>query len=266
MPGPPFELGGRWAVVTGGSAGIGAACARRLAARGMHLVLGARRQQRLQALADELASRHGVRVEAVPLDVADPASVDAFAARAHAAAGGSGVHLLLNNAGFARGVARIPTATDADERDWEAMFAVNVLGLLRVTRRFVPGMVARDAGHVVNLGSLAARETYEGGSVYCATKASVRVISKALRLELMGSRVRVTCIHPGLVETEFSVVRLGSQDKADKVYAGMTPLTADDVAQAVEWVAGLPAETCIEELDLQPVDQASAQKVHRRPA
>jgi NADP-dependent 3-hydroxy acid dehydrogenase YdfG len=266
MPGPPFDLRGRWAVVTGASAGIGAACARRLAARGMHLVLGARRLARLSALADELAARHGVRAEAVALDLADPAAVDAFAQRAHAAAADAGVHLLLNNAGFARGVARIPAATDADERDWEAMFAVNVLGLLRVTRRFVPGMLARDAGHVINMGSLAGRETYEGGSVYCATKASVRVISRALRLELLGSRVRVTCINPGLVETEFSLVRLGSTSQAERVYAGMTPLAADDVAQAVEWVAGLPAETGIEELDLQPVDQASAQKVHRRPA
>lgn len=266
MPGSPLDLRGRWAVVTGASAGIGEACARRLAARGMHLVLGARRLARLSALADELASAHGVRAQAVPLDVTDPAAVDAFAQRAHAAAGDAGVHLLLNNAGFARGVARIPAATDVDERDWEAMFAVNVLGLLRVTRRFVPGMLARDAGHVINMGSLAGRETYEGGSVYCATKASVRVISRALRLELLGSRVRVTCINPGLVETEFSVVRLGSRSQADRVYAGMTPLTADDVAQAVEWVAGLPAETSIEELDLQPVDQASAQKVHRRPA
>ncbi len=266
MPGPPFELRGRWAAISGASAGIGAASARRLAARGMHLVLGARRLERLRALADELAARHGVRALALPLDVTDAAAADAFAAQAQAAAGDAGVHLLLNSAGFARGVARIPTATSADEHDWEEMFAANVLGLLRVTRRFVPGMLARDAGHVINMGSLAGRETYEGGSVYCATKVAVRVISKALRLELLGSRVRVTCINPGLVETEFSVVRLGSQARSDAVYAGMTPLNADDIADAIEWVAGLPAETCIEELDLQPVDQASAQKVHRRPA
>jgi len=266
MPGAPCELRGRWAAITGASAGIGAATARRLAARGMHLVLGARRTERLAALASDLGARHGVRAVPLALDVADGASVDAFAAQAHAEAGPAGVHLLLNNAGFARGVARIPTATAADERDWEEMFAVNVLGLLRVTRRFVPAMLARDAGHVINLGSLAGRETYEGGSVYCATKASVRVISKALRLELLGSRVRVTCINPGLVETEFSLVRLGSQARADAVYAGMTPLDAEDIAGAIEWVASLPEGTSIEELDLQPVDQASAQKVHRRPS
>jgi 3-hydroxy acid dehydrogenase / malonic semialdehyde reductase len=260
-----FDLAGRLAVITGGSAGIGAAAARRFAARGMHVVLGARRTGPQQALADELATRHGTRALSLPLDVADAASVARFAAEAEAFAGAPGVHLLLNNAGFARGVARIPSASDADERDWEAMFAVNVLGLLRVTRRFVPGMVQRDAGHVINLGSLAGLETYEGGSVYCATKASVRVISKALRLELLGSKVRVCCINPGLVETEFSVVRLGTQEKADAVYAGMTPLTADEIAASIEWVATLPEFMNIEELDMQPVDQASAQKVHRRP-
>jgi 3-hydroxy acid dehydrogenase / malonic semialdehyde reductase len=265
MAAEPFDLSGRVAVITGASAGIGAACARRLAARGMALVLGARRRPRLQELADELAARHGTRAAALDLDVAQAESVARFTRAAEDFAGADGVHLLLNNAGFARGVARVPGATEADERDWEEMFAVNVLGLLRVTRRFVPAMLARDAGHVINMGSLAGLETYEGGSVYCATKASVRVISKALRLELLGSRVRVTCINPGLVETEFSVVRLGSREKADAVYAGMTPLTADEIAASVEWVAGLPAFMNVEELNLQPVDQASAQKVHRRP-
>jgi len=262
MGAEPFDLAGRVAVITGASAGIGAACARRLAARGMMLVLGARRVGLLQELVAELAARQGTRAAALELDVAQAESVARFARAAEDFAGG--VHLLLNNAGFARGVARIPTASEADERDWEEMFAVNVLGLLRVTRRFVPGMVARDAGHVINMGSLAGLETYEGGSVYCSTKASVRIISKALRLELLGTKVRVTCINPGLVETEFSVVRLGDRRAADAVYAGMTPLTADEIAASVEWVAGLPAFMNVEELNLQPVDQASAQKVHRR--
>jgi NADP-dependent 3-hydroxy acid dehydrogenase YdfG len=145
------------------------------------------------------------------------------------------------------------------------MFSVNVLVLLRMTRLFVPGMVARDAGHVINLGSLAGIETYEGGSVYRASKASVRIITKALRYELLGSKLRVTCINPGLAETEFSIVRLGDKAKADAVYAGMTPMTADDIAASIEWVATLPAHVNIEELDSQPVDQASAQRVHRRP-
>ena len=259
----PTPLAGHIAVVTGASAGIGAACARRLAAEGMHVALGARRLERLQTLADELRRAHGVRTLAVALDVTDPESVAAFGEAVDAFAGEDGVHLLLNNAGMARGVVRIPDATRADEDDWERMLAVNVMGLLRTTRRFIGGMRARDRGHVVNLGSLAGIETYEGGAVYCATKASVRVLSRALRLELLGSRVRVTCINPGMVETEFSVVRLGDQQRADAVYAGMTPATAEDVAEAVAWVALQPLHLNVEELWLQPTDQASAQKVHR---
>ncbi len=261
----PFELAGRVAVVTGASAGIGEHSARRLAARGMHLVLGARRLDRLTALAEELSSAHDVRCQPVALDVTSSGSVQAFGDAADGFAGDAGVHLLVNNAGLARGVARIPTATLEDEAGWAEMLEVNVMGLLRVTRRFVGGMVERGGGHVIHMGSLAGIETYEGGSVYCATKASVRVISKALRLELLGSGVRVCCINPGLVETEFARVRLGTQEASDKVYEGMTPLTGDEVARAVEWVAGLPSFMNIEELDLQPVDQASAQKVHRVP-
>jgi len=263
---PELELRGRVAVVTGASAGIGAACARRLAGRGMDLVLGARRHERLQDLALELAARHGVAVRGIALDVTAAASCADFADAAAEFAGKRGVALLVNNAGLARGVARIPTATDADERDWELMLATNVLGLLRITRRFVPDMVARNAGHVVHMGSIAGIETYEGGSVYCASKAAVRVITRALRLELLGTAVRVTCIDPGLVETEFSEVRLRDRERAEAVYRGMTPLSADEVARAVEWVATLPALLNIEDIVLQPVDQAAAQKVHRRQA
>ena len=257
-------LRGRWAAVTGASAGIGAASARALAQAGMSLVIGARRLERLEALARELTAAHDVAALAVPRDVTDPASVEAFAAAAEQAAGAAGVHLLVNNAGLARGVARIPAAAAADEAGWEQMLAVNVMGLLRVTRRFVQPMAARGSGHVIHLGSLAGIETYEGGSVYCASKASVRIITRALRYELLGSQVRVSCINPGMAETEFSVVRLGDKARADAVYAGMTPLTADDVAASIEWVAALPAHVNIEELDSQPVDQASAQRVHRR--
>ena len=260
----PFDLSGRVAVITGASSGIGAASARRLAARGMALVLGARRSERLAALADALRAEHDVEVEPLPLDVCEPASVEAFVAAAQRAAGTRGVHLLLNNAGLARGVVRLPEATAADEEDWRVVLDTNVLGLLRTMRGFLPDMVARDAGHVVNLGSLAGLETYEGGAVYCASKAAVRVLSKALRLELLGTGVRVTCLNPGMVETEFSNVRLRDDGKADAVYAGMTPLTADDVARAIEWVATLPAYMSIEEMTIQPQDQASAQRVARR--
>lgn len=258
------QLRGQVAVVTGATAGIGAATAERLAARGLDLVLGARRAERLQERAAALRADHGVEVLAAPLDVREGDSVGAFGDAAEVFAGERGVALLVNNAGLARGVARIPEAGPGDEDDWAEMLETNVMGLLRVTRRFVAGMVARDRGHVVNLGSVAGIETYEGGSVYCASKASVRVISRALRLELLGTAVRVTCVNPGLVETEFSMVRLGDAEKAAAVYAGMTPCTADDVARCIEWCATLPAHMNVEEVQVQPTDQASAQKVHRR--
>ncbi|MHC4844734.1 MAG: SDR family NAD(P)-dependent oxidoreductase [Planctomycetota bacterium] len=260
------DLGGRVAVITGASAGIGEATARRLAALGMKLALGARRRDRLDALAGELRDAHGVEVLPAVLDVRDATSVDAFAAAVETFAAPGGVHLLVNNAGLARGVTRLPDATAGDEQDWAEMIEVNVMGLLRTTRRFLPGLVTRGGGHVVNLGSLAGIETYEGGAVYCATKSAVRVINRALRYELLGSGVRVTCINPGLVETEFSVVRLRDEDRASAVYAGMTPLRADEIARAIEWVATLPEFMNIEELNLQPTDQASAQRVHRRTA
>jgi len=260
-------LRGRVAVITGASSGIGAATALALAAQGVSVVLGARRTQRLEALARQLAMVHDVRAIGLPLDVRSASSVEAFAVAAEEFAGTDGIAVLVNNAGLARGVARIPSASAADEAGWEEMFAVNVMGLLRVTRRFIGGMVARDRGHVINLGSLAGIETYEGGSVYCASKASVRIISKALRLELLATGVRVTCINPGLVTgNEFSLVRLGSEEKAAAVYAGMTALTSADVAATIAWVVSQPAHVNIEELNLQPVDQASAQKVHRRLA
>jgi 3-hydroxy acid dehydrogenase / malonic semialdehyde reductase len=264
-PAADVDLHGRVAVITGASAGIGAATARELAMRGMPLVLGARRRERVESLARALSAAHGERALGRVLDVRDAGSVAEFALAAEEFAGEAGVHVLVNNAGLARGVARIPTATAADEAGWEEMLAVNVLGVLRVTRAFIGGLVARDRGHVVNLGSLAALETYEGGSVYCASKAAVRVITRALRLELLGTGVRVTCINPGLVaENEFSLVRLGSEEKARAVYAGMTPLTSTDVARTIGWLLAQPAHVNVEELNLQPVDQASAQKVHRR--
>lgn len=258
------DLRDRCAVVTGASAGFGEAVARRLAAAGSPLVLGARRHERVEALARELAEGHGVATLALPLDVRDVDSVEAFTRSAEDFAGEAGVHLLVNNAGLALGTARIPSATHDDERDWEQMLETNVVGLLRVTRRLVPGMVARGRGHVIGIGSLAGIETYEGGSVYCASKASVRIVSRALRLELLGTGVRVCCINPGMAETEFSIVRLRDRQAADAVYRGMTPLGPDDVARAVEWVARLPQHVNIEELWMQPTDQVSAQKVHRR--
>ena len=259
-----FDLAGRVAVVSGASAGIGAACARRLAARGMHLALGARRTDRLESLADELRAAHDVRVLCHALDVREKPSVAAFSRAAEDFAGSEGVHLLVNNAGMAQGVAHLPSATSDDEDAWEAMVETNLLGKLRIMRSFLGGMVKRDRGHVVLLGSMAALEAYDGGAVYCATKAAVRMAARALRMELIGTGVRVCCIHPGMVETEFSKVRLGSQEKADAVYAGMTPLTGDDIARVVDWVSGLPLHMNIDEVVLMPTDQVSVRRTHRR--
>lgn len=257
---------GSVALITGASSGIGAAIARRLAARGQALVLGARRLDRVDALAAALTAEHGVRCRALALDVRGVGSVDAFVAAALDFSGAQGPHLLVNNAGLALGVARLPTATLADEADWQTMLETNVLGLLRVTRRLLPALVARGAGHVINIGSVAALEPYEGGSVYCASKAAVRSITRAMRYELLGSGVRACCVHPGMVDTEFSQVRLRDTQRAEAVYRGMTPLTADDVARAVVWVADQPPSSNVEELWLHPSDQASAQRVHRREA
>jgi len=263
------DLSGRLAVVTGASSGIGRATALRLAARGMRLALGARRLERLQTLAAEIEALPGGRPPALAfrLDVRHPGGVAAFAGAVRDFAGPDGVSVLVNNAGLARGVATLAAATARDEADWEEVIDTNLTGMLRVTRAFLPAMAERGSGHVVNIGSLAGIETYEGGAVYCASKAGVRVLSRAMRLELLGRGVRVTCINPGLVSgNEFSRVRLGSDERAAQVYRDMTPLDSNDVAAAIEWIVSLPAHVNIEELNLQPLDQASAQKIARRPS
>ncbi len=261
------DVRGQVAVITGASAGIGAASARALAAVGMDLVLGARRAEPTAALAAELATAHGVRAAALPLDVTDAASSRAFHAGAVEFAGDAGFGLFLNNAGLGRGVARIPGATDEDESDWLEMIDTNVVGFLRVLRLFVGDFVQQDRGLIVSMGSVAALWPYEGGSVYCATKSSVRTITRSLRKELKGTRVRVSVIHPGLVETEFSQVRFrGDTEKAAAAYQDMTPLTGEDVASVVVWLAGLPAHMNIEEVSMMAVDQVSTTEVYRRPS
>ncbi len=250
------RLSGKWAVVTGASAGIGAATARALAAEGMNLVLGARRKERLDALAAELS---GVRVVPLQLDVADAAQCEAFARAAEEA---GPVEVLVNNAGLARGADKL---VDAAEADWREMLDTNVLALFRLTRRFVGPMIARGSGTLVQLGSIAGHEPYAGGTMYCATKAAVEVMAKALRHELLGTGVRVSTIEPGLVETEFSEVRFrGDADKAKKPYQGLVPLTAEDVAETIRFVVTRPAHVVVEELTLFPVDQASTTATFRR--
>lgn len=242
----------RTAVVTGASSGIGAATARHLAQDGWNVVIGARRVDRLEALAAQIGAT------AHPLDVTDQSSVDAFCDAVDEC------HLLVNNAGGALGTTSI---AQADAGEWSRMFDMNVMGTLRLTRALLPKLIASGNGQVVSVGSIAAHESYPGGGGYNAAKHAERALTRVLRLEMKGQPVRVSEIDPGLVETEFSVVRFaGDQERADKVYEGMTPLTAEDIAEAIAWVASRPAHVNIDQLMIMPRDQVSAQVVHRAGA
>ncbi|MFN8546655.1 MAG: SDR family oxidoreductase [Candidatus Eisenbacteria bacterium] len=254
------RLENRIALVTGASAGIGLAIARALAAEGAHLLLAARRVDRLEALALELAQAHGTRTHLLALDVRIRRAVEA--AIAGLPAEWKGIELLVNNAGLSRGLDKLHQGSIDD---WEEMLDTNVKGLLYVTRAVVPGMVERAAGHVINLGSIAGREVYPNGNVYCASKYAVRALTTGLRVDLIGTPIRVSTVDPGLVETEFSIVRFhGDTERAKTIYRGLTPLSAEDVADAITYVATRPAHMNIAELVLLPTDQASATVVHRR--
>lgn len=238
--------------MTGASSGIGAATARRLASEGFEVVIGARRQERLQAIAGEI----GAMARALQLDVTDPVSVERFCAEVPEC------RVLINNAGGALGRDRLE---DADEDDWRVMFEVNVMGALRMTKALLPALEATGDGHVVMIGSIAAYEPYIGGGGYNAAKFAVRAMTKVLRLEVLGRPIRVSEIDPGLVETEFSVVRFhGDVDAAAAVYQGVTPLTGDDVADCIAFVVTRPAHVNIDTLVLLARDQAGATTVHRR--
>jgi len=232
------------AVVTGASSGIGAATARQLAAAGYFVILGARREDRISALAEELGGAAHV------LDVTDLASVEAFCA----AVPGE-LHVLVNNAGGAIGLEPLAQARDDD---WLQMYLTNVLGLMRVTRALLPKLLA-GKGHIVNITSIAGREAYVGGAGYCAVKHGARAVTETLRLELNGTPVRVTDVAPGMVETEFSEVRFfGDTERAKKVYEGLTPLTADDVADVIVFAVTRPWHVNLDEIVMKPVAQANA--------
>jgi NADP-dependent 3-hydroxy acid dehydrogenase YdfG len=244
----------RIAVVTGASSGIGAASSRQLARAGFHVIAGARRTDRLEPLAEEVGAT------TLPLDVTDPASVDAFCAAVRDRHGHA--DLLVNNAGT--GVGLDPVA-DGRDQDWQAIMDTNVVGLLRVTRGFLPLLRAAPHAHIVNLGSTAGFEVYPGGAGYTASKHAVRAVTDTLRLELNGEPIRITELAPGMVaETEFSVVRFrGDQSRADQVYAGVQPLTADDIADCIVWAVTRPPHVDIDFMVVRPVAQAASYKVAR---
>lgn len=244
---------GGTAVVTGASSGIGEATARRLAVAGFDVVLGARRLDRLDAIAAELP---GAR--ALPLDVADPSSVDTFCANV------PDCRVLVNNAGGALGLEPI---AQADEDKWRQMWETNVMGTLRMTRALLDKLIASGDGLVVNVGSVAAFERYPGGAGYHAAKSAERAITDVLRMELLGRPVRVSEIDPGMVETEFSLVRFGGDaERAGAVYAGVQPLCGDDIAECIAFIATRPSHVDIDEMVVRPRDQARVHMVNRKKA
>ncbi|XOV87450.1 MAG: SDR family NAD(P)-dependent oxidoreductase [Pseudomonadota bacterium] len=245
-------------LITGASSGFGAASARRFAAAGDRLVLAARRMDRLEELVASLPDPDAVHV--VALDVRDRDAVFSLPDRLPGAFRDIGV--LVNNAGLARGLEGVD-AVDVD--DWEVMVDTNIKGLMYVTRAFLPAMVARGGGHVVNIGSVAASWPYPGGNVYGGTKAFVQQFSRNMRTDLLGKNIRVSNIEPGMCETEFSIVRFGGDEsRASQVYAGMTPLSAADIAEIVYWVTALPAHINVNQLEVMPTEQAwSPFAVHR---
>jgi NADP-dependent 3-hydroxy acid dehydrogenase YdfG len=256
----PNRLQGKNVLITGASAGFGEACARAFAAHGAHLELWARRLDRLGQLKSEIEDRNRVRVGIRALDVRDREGVKSAAAAL--AEAGWAVDVLVNNAGLASG---LDPVHQGQYEDWDAMIDTNLKGLLNVTREVLPGMVERDSGHVINIGSVAGYMVYPKGNVYNATKFAVRALTEATSVDLFGTSVRVSSVDPGAAETEFSLVRFHGDDKrASKVYDGFTPLSAEDVADAVVYVANTPPHVNVARLVLMPTAQRNPYLIHRK--
>ena len=255
------SLRNKWVMITGASSGFGAAAALEFAAQGSRLLLGARRTANLEEVCQQALKAGAPTALQQSLDVSSTASVESFLAwaREHT----SQLDVLINNAGGALGLDPVATARD---EDWEGMMQTNVLGVLRMTRAALPLLTATPGSCLINIGSIAGRVAYEGGAAYCAAKAGELQITRALRLELCGTGVRVCTLDPGMAETEFSVVRFkGDQARARKVYEGVTPLSARDVAEALVWMANRPAHVNIDEMIIKCTDQAAIHKVNRHP-
>lgn len=241
-------------LITGATSGFGEAMAHKFAANGWNCILVGRREERLLALKQALMDAHGIQVYTVVLDVQVPA--DVFQKFANLPLEWQAIQVLINNAGLALGK---DSFQEANMTDWETMIDTNVKGLLYVSKAVLPFMIARKTGHIINIGSTAAKEAYAGGSVYCATKAAVDAISKAQRIDLLPHQIKVTALHPGAADTEFSVVRFkGDSNKASSVYNGFTPLYAADVADIAWYVANLPAHVCINDLVVTCTAQANS--------
>jgi 3-hydroxy acid dehydrogenase/malonic semialdehyde reductase len=258
----PSRLANQWVLIRGASSGFGAAAALAFAREGTKLLLGARRTDRLEQVAAEARKAGSPAAVFHALDVGKTPSVEDFAKWVRSQT--DKLDVLVNNAGGALGLDTVATAKD---EDWEGMMQSNVLGVLRMTRAILPLMTSNPGSSIINIGSIAGRTAYEGGAAYCAAKAGELQITRALRLELNGTGIRVSTIDPGLAETEFSVVRFkGDTARAKKVYEGVNPLTAEDVAETILWVASRPSHVCIDEMVIKPTDQAAIHKVYRRTA
>jgi 3-hydroxy acid dehydrogenase/malonic semialdehyde reductase len=259
MTGAMNRMKDKQVLITGASSGIGEACARRFAAGGAHLFLAARREDRLEDLKKTLEEEHGVTVRTWPLDVRDRRAVEAFAREV--ATEITAPDVLVNNAGLASGLGKF---FEGDFEDWDKMIETNVTGLLNVSRFIVPLMVKRNRGHIVNIGSVAGHFVYPGGNVYNASKFAVRALTQAMSMDLVGTKIRVSGIDPGAVETEFSLVRFhGDDKKANAVYKGFEPLTGDDIAEAVFFVTNLPEHVNVLDMVVMPTAQRSPFVLHR---
>ena len=255
-----YSLKDKIVFITGASSGIGRSCARAFAVQGAKLILAARRAERLDELSSGLKTEHGSEVHVLKLDVRDANAVERSIGGLPP--GWRDIAVLVNNAGLSRGLAKLH---EGKLEDWEEMIDTNLKGLLYVSLAVIPGMVARGRGHVINIGSIAGHEVYPLGNVYNATKFGVRALTKGLRLDLNGTGLRVTSVDPGMTETEFSLVRFrGDSERAGKVYQGFTPLSPDDIADAVVYCATRPPHVDVAEIVVMPTDQASTTLVHRR--
>ncbi|MBA2710028.1 MAG: SDR family oxidoreductase [Tatlockia sp.] len=254
-----IDLKDKIILITGASSGIGQACARLFAKHGAKLILCARRKDRLETLTHELKGLYNSQCLPLILDVQDKSLVDNLLIKTLPENWG-GIDMLINNAGLA--LSSDPIQQGSLE-NWEKMIDTNIKGLLYVTRAVLPGMIERGKGHIINIGSIAGQECYTNGNVYCATKFAVRALSKSMRLDLMGSPIRVTEIAPGAVETEFSEVRWDDKEKAKAFYSDFTPLFADDIADAALYCLTRPQHVDIAEMTIMPTAQAAASQIYR---
>lgn len=247
-------------LITGATAGIGAACAHRFAAEGNNLIITGRRKDRLEKLKHQLGDKYNVKILALNFDVRNYEEVEKFLSDLPAEF--SKVDILVNNAGLASGLSAID---EGDINDWEAMIDTNIKGLLYVTRMIAPKMRAAGKGHIINIGSTAGKETYKNGNVYCATKHAVEALTKGSRIDLLPYGIKVTSVCPGMAETEFSIVRFhGDKDRAKSVYEGFEPLHPEDIADVVYYATTVPDHVCLNDIIVTPTAQASSFYVERK--